>query len=252
MIGTNSGSVSMPPRPHPGLDVLSWCVAAQRTLQQLRDRRHSDTNTQKLRASTLHCSPLVPRIIGTNEDGSKSVMVTRGCVIEYDDSYGAADGIKYHEISNLLTDGVPTQFEMTDGKAIYVSVPLTASWTVDTSGYGCQVVVDDDGKDSVNPSGGTGGTHYYKLGVLSIDEDGMGRIEYFLAGDNITAHTGSVGLTGYVQIDRFSIDPVLDVMSYISSDYLRIINGALKDIQIGGTAPSWGSLLYTLASTGPP
>lgn len=255
MIVAPVGTVITPVKPHSGLDVLQWAKDVQTALQQLRDRKFVVSGETSGNTLIRAHVPLVPKIVGATS-GTPNVIVTRGYVVEHATSPDETDGLIYHEITNLLTDGDPTKFAVPDGYAIVVKVPLLADWTVDTS-TGCTIeVMDASAAVSTNPNppnpsypSGTTGTHYYKLATMAISGD-TATLSYFLAGDNVRVEQHS-GLNGYITITRENSwqSGTTSYSFEAAGIHIRMIDGkqcAIMDASEGDPPAGWGSQLYAL------
>lgn len=169
----------------PGPDIAAARNAGGTTLS-LKKRRGPGADT---------LPPLWP-VLAAKSVGEATVLyctVTRGLVHDHA-TIGApgAQTLLPVEISNLLTNGEPTEFSLTVGDRIYVVHQQTDKGAVKTAtGVKPAIVVTDDDLISIHydpPVGDeTSGTEGYTAVLLAelIEEDGTPVLLYHKAGDNI-------------------------------------------------------------------
>jgi hypothetical protein len=116
------------------------------------------------------------------------VTVNRGFVCErLVKAQVGTNQIKFHEPSNLFTDGEPTEFAIEIDQSVYVEYDVSSSGEV--SAVPLIVVAANDIAvtrfyPAIGEYAGQSGKFSYKLSSL-IDVGGKAKLKHFLAGDNV-------------------------------------------------------------------
>jgi hypothetical protein len=163
-----------------------WANSIRAALQRLRDRTPLASGSRQY----IERNPFQLTLGRNPETDAFFVTVSQGFVVERALSAdGAESPLVLHECDNRLdVDGVPTEFEMEIGDAIFVKVLEDDTGKI--KGGADLVLVDEATKQSKNfepPS--TDGEYYYKLAELEASDYTVNLVSY-LTGSHIYHSTG--------------------------------------------------------------
>jgi hypothetical protein len=217
-LGRNIGSVTIPKHPKTLGGVLSWIKRANRTMEELRNRKVSFPNQGRIGATDTK-PPFWVKLnnVGTESSPSYEVEIAWGYVIEI--VPGEGDPPQYHEPDNIweqdpsnpdeVIRGVSRKFAVNVGQAVYIDVKVLADGTVGADDTPPDV---DGGDPTANPSvliyigaadesslhyqpkvdtetsDGTPGNILYKLAEIkaAVSSATLATVEKFLTGSHIS------------------------------------------------------------------
>jgi len=166
----NIGAISLPPRPKPGMDVLSWSTKVNQCLQQLRDRAVNGKKGKKSKGTDAKPPLWITLSMKPDGSGDKQIIVKFGHVVPRHNASGETG--EPIEITGLPPKDTPVTVALDDKFWVKLTIDEYGKCTAADWGTGTawpedvppELIGGDD-------QTGAAGERYIRIGEIIEDPD---------------------------------------------------------------------------------